>query len=133
MQNAERPAEPNVQQTVKYAVHAAIPALLTVVDQRVETALGTAVATIEAAANRVEAATQRRMGNPRRSNNKGRIDPDEYDGDTEVTPTKSRGPKSTKINKQHVRFHHLFIYFKLSIFLSKGIHQELACGSRCPS
>ena len=70
-----------------------------VVDKRVETVIGAAVSTMEAAANRVEAATKRRVP----KGNKRPVIPDEYDGDTEAIPARHRGPKPAKINKQHVR------------------------------
>jgi hypothetical protein len=85
---------------------ASIPALISVVDKRVETILGAAVSTIEAAATRVESATQRRLHRSPRTSGKNRaVALDEYDGDTELSPKKFRGPKPTKINKQHVRVH----------------------------
>lgn len=118
----------NLQQTVNYAVGAAIPALISVVDQRVQTVLGTAVSTMEAAANRVEAATQGRFHNPRKPVKKRAEALDEYDGDSEGSPTKPRGPKPTKINKQHVSFHYRLVLSLYTSFFSKGIHQEMAYG-----
>jgi hypothetical protein len=103
------PTETYMQQAVNYAVSTAIPALITAVDERVGTILGTAVSTMEATANRVEATTQKRAWNPQRSDKRS-VTSDEYDGDIEVTPKKPKGPKPSKINKQHVGFHHLIIY-----------------------
>jgi len=125
------PMKTNMQQVVNYAISTAIPALITVVDERVGTILKTAVSTMEAAANRVEVATQKRVHNPRRSHNKQPVI-DEYDGDTEVTPTKYNGLKSTKINKQHVRFQYLIILFLNNLSFLKGIYQEVAWRSGCP-
>ena len=104
------PTEINMQQAINYAVSTAIPVLITAVDERVGTILGTAVSTMEAAANRVEAATQKRARNPQRSD-KQSVTLNEYDGDIEVTPKKPKGPKPAKINKQHVGFHRLIILF----------------------
>ena len=61
------PVPTNIQQAINDAVGTAIPALITAMDERVErvgTMLGTAVSTMEAAANRAEGATQKRACNP---------------------------------------------------------------------
>lgn len=82
-------------------------------DERVErigTMLGTAVSTMEATANRAEGTTQRRARNPRRPG-KRLVTRDGYDSDIEVAPEKPKKLKSAKLNKQHVRFHHLIILF----------------------
>ena len=102
------PVPTNIQQAINDAVGTAIPALITAMDERVErvgTMLGTAVSTMEAAANRAEGATQKRACNPRRPD-KRPVTLDGYDGDIEVMPKKPKRPKSAKINKQHVCFHH---------------------------
>ena len=126
------PIETNMQQVINYAISTAIPSLIMAVDKRVGTILGTAVSTMEAAANRVEVATQKRARNPRRSDNRRSFTLDEYDGDIEATPRKSNGPKSTKINKQHVCFHHLIILLPNNISFSTGIYSEVACRLWCP-
>jgi hypothetical protein len=82
--NTRHPTELNTQQ-INYAIRAAVPALITVVDQRVEQVLGAAVTTIEAAANRLEEASQK---TPRKSNNRRPVIPDEYDGDIEARPAR---------------------------------------------
>jgi hypothetical protein len=110
LDNIQVPTETNMQQIINYAVSTAIPALVTAVDKRVESILGTAVSTMEAAADRVEVASQKRVLNPRRSNKRS-VALDEYDADIEITPRKSNGPKPTNINKQHVCFHHMTILF----------------------
>jgi hypothetical protein len=114
LDNLPVPTENNIQQAIHYAVDKAIPALITAMDERVErvgTILGTAISTMEAtAANRAEVATRKRACNPRRPG-KRLVTLDEYDGDIEVTPKKPKGPKSAKINKQHVRTLSSFNYF----------------------
>jgi|ERR1700729_34005 len=121
----------NMHQIVNYALSRAIPALMPVVDERVGSILGTAVSAVEAAAGRVETATRGRMYKPRRSN-KRLVTLGDYDGDTEVAPTTFSGPRPTKINKQHVSFHHSIILFLHNPSFSKGPYQEVARESRCP-
>jgi hypothetical protein len=108
--NDQAPTESNMQQVINYAIGRAIPTLIPVVDERVESILGTAVSAMEAAANRIETATRGGLRNPRRSNKKRSVTLGEYDGDTEATLVKSQGQKPTRINKQHVCFHYLIIF-----------------------
>jgi hypothetical protein len=84
---------------LNYDVSTAVPALVTAVDERVGTLLGTAVSTMRTAANSVEVTTQKRAHNPRSSDNKSSVT---RDGNTEVTPKKSNGPKNKKKQKQLV-------------------------------
>ena len=113
------PTETNMQEIVNRAINTAIPALVTAVDDRVGEILGTAITTMEAAADRVEVATQRKVLNPRRTGKKRLVTLDEYDGDTEVTPKKSGGPKSAQINKQHVCFRLIIILFPNNFYFWK--------------
>lgn len=97
MQSDVRDPTASIQQVVDHTVSAA----LTAVDERVEMMIGA----VEAAANRVEGATTKQR-NPRRSDKHSATD-DDYDGDVEFIQRKPRGHKSPRVNKQHVRIHHM--------------------------
>jgi hypothetical protein len=110
--NIRVPTETDMREVINYAVSKAIPALIMAVDERVGSILGKSVSTMKVTTNRVKVATQKRVHNPRRFTNKQSSPLDQDNGDT-AAPTKSNGPKSTKINKQRVCFRHLVVSWKL--------------------